>query len=62
MRCCVRADLQRALVRLLCTLALFGTACSGAVAPARATSPTPSPICSPDTPDPGVCSPLRHPV
>jgi hypothetical protein len=50
--------MRRVAMRLLCLLALLGAACSGTVAPQRATSPA----CSHDTPDPGVCSPLRHPV
>jgi hypothetical protein len=49
---------RRVAKRLLCLLALFGAACGAMVSPPRATSP----VCSHDTPDPGVCSPLRHPV
>ncbi|HET9208338.1 MAG TPA: hypothetical protein VFO28_19010 [Burkholderiaceae bacterium] len=45
-------------VRLLCLLALLGAACGSTVVAPPATSL----MCSHDTPDPGVCSPLRHPV
>ena len=49
--------MRRTLMHLAYALALFGGACGHAVAPSLATS-----IDCADTPDPGACSPLRHPV
>jgi hypothetical protein len=49
--------MRRVMLPGLFALALFGAACGHAVAPAPATASDRD-----DTPDPGVHSPLRHPV
>jgi hypothetical protein len=50
--------MHRAWLPLACALAVIVAACGSAVAPEGATAPA----CSHDTPDPGVCSPLKSPV
>jgi hypothetical protein len=49
--------MRRVMLHGLCALALFGAACGHAVAPASAGASDRD-----DLPDPGVHSPLRHPV
>jgi hypothetical protein len=51
--------MRRTVVHLACALALLGAACGHGVAPQRATSPD---GCQGQVPEPGACSPLRHPV